>query len=168
MASFKSPLVGYENADPLPDTINPDGKSLYNTPTGVKSPAYEEFPEPIDPSNNGFDFHKSFQRYVPRRRLLRLETASDGRHTSKSQLRIYKFWENPVGGCHLNPSCNIIWLSEEYCSTCRSAPHSDVRGEHIHAASNGHPLFVAHSPSWTMLVRHSICAWLLERLWDRE
>ncbi len=53
---WKSPLVGYENAEPLPTTVNPDGKSLYNPP-GPKSLAYDEFPEPIDSSNNGFDFH---------------------------------------------------------------------------------------------------------------
>ncbi|KAG6813147.1 hypothetical protein H0H92_013553 [Tricholoma furcatifolium] len=59
MATFKSPLIGYENAEPLPTTINPDGKSLFNPPTNVKSSAYEEFPEPIDSSNNGFDFHRT-------------------------------------------------------------------------------------------------------------
>ena len=52
-----NPLAGYENAEPLPDTINPDGKSLYNPPTGKLSEAYESFPLPIDSSNNGFDFH---------------------------------------------------------------------------------------------------------------
>lgn len=59
--TWKSPLQGYENAEPLPDTINPDGKSLYNPP-GPKSAAYEEFPKPIDSSNNGFDFHSEVLR----------------------------------------------------------------------------------------------------------
>jgi len=54
--SWESPLKGYENADSLPTTINSDGKSLYNPP-GPKSAAYDEFPKPIDSSNNGFDFH---------------------------------------------------------------------------------------------------------------
>jgi hypothetical protein len=54
--SWESPLKGYENADSLPTTINTDGKSLYNPP-GPKSAAYDEFPKPIDSSNNGFDFH---------------------------------------------------------------------------------------------------------------
>lgn len=54
--SYKSPLEGYENAEPLPTTINPDGKSLYNPP-GPLSSAYDVFPQPIDSSNNGFDFH---------------------------------------------------------------------------------------------------------------
>lgn len=57
--TYESPLKGYENAEPLPDTINPDGKSLYNPP-GPPSAAYDEFPAPIDPSNNGFDFHSMF------------------------------------------------------------------------------------------------------------
>lgn len=59
MSSWKSPLEGYENAEPLPTTINPDGKSLFNPP-GAKSAAYEEFPPPIDSTNNGFDFHGAF------------------------------------------------------------------------------------------------------------
>lgn len=53
---WDSPLKGYENAEPLPTTLNADGKSLYNPP-GPKSPTYDEFPKPIDSSNNGFDFH---------------------------------------------------------------------------------------------------------------
>lgn len=51
--------------DPLPDTLNPDGKSLYNPPTDVKSTAYDHFPHPIDPSNNGFDFHSELFRLSP-------------------------------------------------------------------------------------------------------
>lgn len=56
MAQYKSPLEGYENAAPLPDTVNADGKSLYNPP-GPRSKVYDEFPEQFDRSNNGFDFH---------------------------------------------------------------------------------------------------------------
>lgn len=58
MSPWKSPLKGYENAEPLPTTLNSDGKSLYNPP-GTKSPSYDEFPKPIDSSNNGFDFHST-------------------------------------------------------------------------------------------------------------
>ena len=54
--SYKSPLVGYENAEPLPTQYNADGKSLYNPP-GPKSSSYDVFPDPIKSSNNGFDFH---------------------------------------------------------------------------------------------------------------
>lgn len=60
--SWKSPLIGYENAEPLPDTFNADGKSLFNPP-GPKSSVYEKFPEPFDPSNNGFDFHSLYLFY---------------------------------------------------------------------------------------------------------
>ena len=56
--SWTSPLVGYENAEPLPDTVNEDGKSLFNPP-GPKSSVYESFPEPFKPSKNGFDFHST-------------------------------------------------------------------------------------------------------------
>ena len=58
MPGYKSPLEGYENAETLPTTVNADGKSLYNPP-GPRSAAYEEFEKPIDPSNNGFDFHSA-------------------------------------------------------------------------------------------------------------
>ena len=58
--SWVSPLVGYENAEPLPNTFNPDGKSLYNPLNSDGpdlSPAYTTFPEPIRMTNNAFDFH---------------------------------------------------------------------------------------------------------------
>ena len=54
-----------DHTEPLPTTLNPDGKSLYNPP-GTKSTAYDHFPPPIDSSNNGFDFHSKLhfiQRY---------------------------------------------------------------------------------------------------------
>lgn len=66
--TWNSPLKGYENAEPLPTTINPDGKSLYNPP-GPLSAAYEKFPEPIDMSNNAFDFHG---QYLPLWRVFRV------------------------------------------------------------------------------------------------
>ena len=67
---WKSPLQGFENADPLPTELNPDGKSLVNPPGNTKSPTYDQFPSPIDSSNNGFDFHsqlfhpKSFHSFT--------------------------------------------------------------------------------------------------------
>ena len=36
--------------------FNADGKSLYNPPA-PRSKAYDEFPDPLDKDNNGFDFH---------------------------------------------------------------------------------------------------------------
>lgn len=55
----KSPLEGYQNLEPLPTSFNPDGKSLSNPVTGIKSTTYDVFPQPIDSSNNGFDFHST-------------------------------------------------------------------------------------------------------------
>ena len=56
-----SPLAPYTAAAdyaPLPtDKLNPDGKSLVNPPRDGLSDAYHTFPAPIDPSNNGYDFH---------------------------------------------------------------------------------------------------------------
>ncbi len=60
--TYKSLLVGYENAAPLPTTINEDGKSLYNPP-GTRSAAYDEFSKPIRPDKNGFDFHSAQHFY---------------------------------------------------------------------------------------------------------
>ena len=71
--TWDSPLKGYENAEPLPDKVNPDGKSLYNPP-GPRSEAYEKFPEPIKMTNNAFDFHSASANtsiLVPCRMLIR-------------------------------------------------------------------------------------------------
>ena len=63
MSQYPSLLAGYENAEPLPTTYNADGKSLTNIP-GPRSTAYDDFPKPIDSSNNGFDFHSTLTRAV--------------------------------------------------------------------------------------------------------
>ena len=52
-SSYPSPLAGYENAEPLSDERNEDGKSLKNTQTGVKSKAYDEFVAPLDNGRRG-------------------------------------------------------------------------------------------------------------------
>jgi hypothetical protein len=61
MASQPSLLVDYRNAPPLPTTVNADGKSLTNLPRedGKLSKAYDEFVDPLDKKNNGFDFHST-------------------------------------------------------------------------------------------------------------
>lgn len=94
---WASPLQGFENADPLPTGLNPDGKSLINPPATTKSSTYEQFPPPIDSSNNGFDFHIY---YMP--------TNKDDADYAKAlherirrefpELRIYRFWDRAVGG----------------------------------------------------------------------
>ncbi|KAF7982571.1 hypothetical protein HWV62_27567 [Athelia sp. TMB] len=88
--TWTSPLQGYENAEPLPDTVNPDGKSLFNPPR-LRSAAYDQSPKPIDSSNNEFDFHSvaaeaKFAKELHER--LRREFP---------ELRIYKFWDKAVG-----------------------------------------------------------------------
>ncbi|THH18040.1 hypothetical protein EW146_g2875 [Bondarzewia mesenterica] len=95
MSPYKSPLQGYENADPLPTTINPDGKSLYNPP-GPRSAAYDEFPKPIESSNNGFDFHIYYMQNVESELKYARELHERIRREFP-ELRIYKFWEKPVG-----------------------------------------------------------------------
>jgi DOPA 4,5-dioxygenase len=60
MPDWISPLKGYEKADPLPSTVNADGKSLFNPP-GPKSATYDEFPKPIESSHGGFDFHSGLR-----------------------------------------------------------------------------------------------------------
>lgn len=68
---MSSLLADYKNAEPLPTTLNADGKSLANI-VGPKSSAYDEFPKPIDPSNNGFDFHSEFFNLLQGPALLRI------------------------------------------------------------------------------------------------
>lgn len=47
------PLAGYENAPPLPDERNGDGKSFKNPESGSLSKAYEEFPSPLKKDRSG-------------------------------------------------------------------------------------------------------------------
>jgi len=93
--SKSSLLAGYENAEPLPTTLNADGKSLANSP-GPKSSAYEEFPKPIDSSNNGFDFHIYYMQAVEKEKAYARELHERIRREFP-ELRIYRFWEKPVG-----------------------------------------------------------------------
>ncbi|KAH6915998.1 DOPA-like domain-containing protein [Coprinopsis sp. MPI-PUGE-AT-0042] len=94
----KSPLEGYESAPPLPTTLNADGKSLDNgTLDNQKlSDSYERFPDPIDSSNNGFDFHVYYN----------VEDEAETKYARElhervrrewPELRIYRFWDRAVG-----------------------------------------------------------------------
>ncbi|KAH7914830.1 DOPA-like domain-containing protein [Hygrophoropsis aurantiaca] len=95
MSTWKSPLTGYENAEPLPTTINPDGKSLFNPP-GPKSAAYEKFPEPFVPSKNGFDFHIYYMQSVQTEAQYAKELHERVRREFP-ELRIYRLWDKPIG-----------------------------------------------------------------------
>ena len=96
--SYASPLAGYENEGPLPDDMNEDGKSFKNPPsTRGRSKAYEEFTGGVTNSiRGGFDVHvyyfqnSDFQLQYARELWQRI------RHEFP-ELRIYRFWEKPVG-----------------------------------------------------------------------
>lgn len=51
--TFPSPATGYENAEPLTEDVSEDGKSLKNPQTGVLSPAYQQFIDPLDSGRRG-------------------------------------------------------------------------------------------------------------------
>ncbi|KAI0057469.1 hypothetical protein BV25DRAFT_1892722 [Artomyces pyxidatus] len=93
--SYKSPLEGFEGAAPLPNDVNPDGKSLYNPP-GPKSGAYDVFPEPIDSSNNGFDFHIYFV-HEDESELKYARELHERVRREFPELRIYKVFDRAVG-----------------------------------------------------------------------
>lgn len=92
---WKSPLIGYEGAEPLPTTFNKDGKSLTNIP-GPRSPAYDKFLAPIKTSNNGFDFHIYHNESDTEEAKFAQELHERVRREFP-ELRIYKFWDKPVG-----------------------------------------------------------------------
>ncbi|KAH9852179.1 DOPA-like domain-containing protein [Lenzites betulinus] len=92
---YKSPLAGYENAEPLPTTLNADGKSFFNPP-GPRSAAYDDFPAPIDSSNNGFDFHIYYHPNSP----VEVKYAAELHERIRREFpefRVYKLWDKAVG-----------------------------------------------------------------------
>lgn len=56
LASYPSPLTGYEGLPPLGDDKNEDGKSLKNAAAAAaaaRSPAYDAFVDPLDRGRRG-------------------------------------------------------------------------------------------------------------------
>ena len=51
--TWPSPLAGFENAAPLTDERAADGKSFKNPETGILSPAYSQFTDPLDKGRRG-------------------------------------------------------------------------------------------------------------------
>ncbi|KAG7439509.1 uncharacterized protein BT62DRAFT_976832 [Guyanagaster necrorhizus] len=102
MGKYPSPLIRYENASPLPTGVNPKGESLTNDiqkdeqGKPVLSKAYDEFMDPIDKKNNGFDFHIYYMQNAP-------DEMEYGRKLHERirrefpEMRIFRFWERPVG-----------------------------------------------------------------------
>ncbi|GJJ11284.1 hypothetical protein Clacol_005516 [Clathrus columnatus] len=88
-------LKGYENAPPLPDGYNADGKSLINI-SGPKSAYYDTFPEPFQKNKNGFDFHIYYRPNISSETAYAKELHERVRREFP-ELRIYRFWDKPVG-----------------------------------------------------------------------
>ncbi|KUJ20341.1 uncharacterized protein LY89DRAFT_441296 [Mollisia scopiformis] len=95
--TYESPLKGYENASPLPDEKAADGKSYLNHQTGVLSKSYERFTDPLDNGiRGGFDIHIYYFHKNP----TQLQFAKDLWKRIRlefPELRIYRFWEEPIG-----------------------------------------------------------------------
>ncbi|KZT10110.1 uncharacterized protein LAESUDRAFT_722266 [Laetiporus sulphureus 93-53] len=94
-STWKSPLEGYENAEPLPMTMHPDGETYYNPP-GPKSTAYDEFPKPIEMKDSGFDFHVYFVQHSPSESRYAQELLELIRREFP-ELRTRKLWDKPIG-----------------------------------------------------------------------
>ncbi|TDZ25198.1 putative 21.2 kDa protein [Colletotrichum orbiculare MAFF 240422] len=96
--TWVSPLEGYENASPLPEELNEDGKSFKNPPrdTGL-SMAYDAFPAPLENGQRGgFDIHiYHFQSNSGHAKYARQLWERIRREFP--ELRVYRFWDKPVG-----------------------------------------------------------------------
>ncbi|PSR79960.1 DOPA-like domain-containing protein [Coniella lustricola] len=91
---FASPAAGYEHAPSLPLAVSEDGKSLENPQTGVLSEAYERFIDPLNKGREGgFDVHV----YYMASQMEYARQLYDRIRREFPELRIYKFWEQPVG-----------------------------------------------------------------------
>jgi aromatic ring-cleaving dioxygenase len=95
--TYPSPLAGYESAAPLPDELNDDGKSYKNPPSSGLSPAYTTFTSGVTNGiRGGFDLHIYYFQNNSVQLTFARELWQRIRHEFP-ELRIYKFWEKPVG-----------------------------------------------------------------------
>ncbi|KAI2628614.1 DOPA-like domain-containing protein [Hypoxylon sp. NC1633] len=95
--TYPSPLQGYEDAPPLPDEKNDDGKSFKNPARESLSNAYLEFPDPLDKSRRGgFDVHIYYLQHDESQTKYARELWERIRREFP-ELRIYRFWDRPVG-----------------------------------------------------------------------
>jgi len=89
--TYPSPLAGYEDAPPLPDERNADGKSFVNPQSGVLSRSYEEFPGPLDKGRRGgFDIHIYYFQKNPEQKKYARE-----------------LWERIRRECEVHLSCRL-------------------------------------------------------------
>ncbi|RFU80385.1 dopa 4,5-dioxygenase [Trichoderma arundinaceum] len=85
--TYSSPLAGFENAPPLSDERNEDGKSYVNPKRESLSEAYNSFTEPLDNGRRGgFAEQSKYARELWER--IRREFP---------ELRVYAFWDRPIG-----------------------------------------------------------------------
>ncbi|KAF6814213.1 DOPA-dioxygenase [Colletotrichum plurivorum] len=96
--AWPSPREGFENAPPLLDEMNEDGKSFRNTPREGLSSAYETFPTPLDNGRRGgfSDIHIYHFQNNPEQAKYAKDLWERIRREFP-ELRIYKFWEKPIG-----------------------------------------------------------------------
>ncbi|RMD44739.1 hypothetical protein DV735_g279, partial [Chaetothyriales sp. CBS 134920] len=97
--TFEDPLKGYENAPPLPDELQEDGKSFKNPPRadGGLSKAYTEFTSGItNGRRGGFDIHIYF--YQNNAAQVEYAKALWKRIRYEfPELRVYRVWDRPIG-----------------------------------------------------------------------
>lgn len=94
--TYPWPLEGYENAEPLPEVQQPD-KSIENPQTGVLSPAYSQFTSGLDNGiRGGFDIHIYYHTF-DEEEFKFARALYDRIRREFPELRIYKFWDRPVG-----------------------------------------------------------------------
>lgn len=108
--TYPSPLAGYENAEPLPDEKNEDGKSYKNPQTGVLSPAYDKFVEPLDNGRRGgFDVHIYYFPQNPAQ-VAYAHQLWERIRREFPELRIYRVWDRPIGP-HAQPMFEVNLLT---------------------------------------------------------
>jgi aromatic ring-cleaving dioxygenase len=96
--TYSSPLAGFESAPPLPDEISDDGKSYKNPPAANgQSKAYSEFTAGVtNGRRGGFDVHVYYFQNSDSQKKYAQELWQRIRYEFP-ELRIYKFWDKPVG-----------------------------------------------------------------------
>ncbi|KZF20455.1 hypothetical protein L228DRAFT_213655 [Xylona heveae TC161] len=94
---YPSPLAGYENAPPLSEEKNDDGKSYVNPKSDKLSAAYESFPDPIAKDRRGgFDVHIYY--LVNNKQQTEFARALWERVRREfPELRVYRLWDRPIG-----------------------------------------------------------------------
>lgn len=94
--NYPSPLEGYEGLEPLPEDRQED-KSIANPQTGKLSEAYDHFITPLDNGiRGGFDIHIYYNPFVETETKFARALYERVRREFP-ELRIYKFWDRPVG-----------------------------------------------------------------------